>query len=843
MFPVLPNSLLLLLLLFVVSACNKKPQSHDRDFEAIRINCGGEDRLDKRTGHQWLSDKDFVIRGKQYHFKNRPSLNDLPDTAPKEVYQSARRAAIRYRFEDVPDGIYQLRLHFMDDKRHEKRRMEFWADGTPILQNFNIKEAAGGEIRAAIFDTFIEVTGGDGLELKGLKGRGDDVVLSAIEILKAPVGTKPTPVVLAEAHAPSDFQTQLRTFAGGPVRLVWTQTANEDDYYQQSDSGVLMGYDSEDTKGERVILPTVRSYAMPMFTPDGEKIIFTDQRKRMCFEVGFDGTNLRPLVEGYASDVWTDHATSRTWIYVRTGWRNTSAPVCRYDLADLSKKELVWGQSATGINQASWFTISGDGRQAADGFPWPKCGIADVQEKDLKVMGKGCWPSVAPDASGKYFYFIGKHTALQFFDSREEAPRPVNLATIPGWTGRKLYHPRWTNDARFITATAPQWMPETELYLGRFDAGFKEIERWFRVTYNHQADYFGDAWFAAAAGEIRAPSRSAPVTIASPVAKDHRGLIFVWENERAKNAVLDDAGKVKKIWSASYDGHSRPNRHYGADLKNGGLVPSDDAGPAIASRIQGTGAISLVVDLIPRTTDALEGTVVYLGDAAGRTVMAVDQVGPALTVKFDQGSVGLKLAGINAGQEVQLAINHDGKTLTACINGEQTASHQVESDIRKWKVDRLIFGRNTAPGSYWEGSLENIRIFERTLTPDEISGLYATSKAAWEKRQPAPGIVVEAELVEASDPADPDAIAPYTRSLGENLYRITKVVSGDLAADKVVVLQWVILGGKELDSQREKGRSYRLVLEPEAAHPELSGEHRSTDLFELDAPVFYDTDS
>ncbi len=72
----------------------------------------------------------------------------------------------------------------------------------------------------------------------------------------------------------------------------------------------------------------------------------------------------------------------------------------------------------------------------------------------MKFMGKGCWPSVAPDASGRYFYLIGKHTGIEFFDSQEAASRSVNLATIPGWPGRKLYHPRWTNDVCFITLSA-----------------------------------------------------------------------------------------------------------------------------------------------------------------------------------------------------------------------------------------------------------------------------------------------------------------------------------------------------------------------------------------------------
>lgn len=816
----------------------------------MRVNCGGDDRKDSKRDFIWLSDKPFVKKGKKYRFAAQPSIKVVEDPAPKDVYQSIRHRNVSYDFSTVPDGIYQVRFHFMDGKTHARRSMEFWVDGERLIQNFHVKESGDDDVRAIIFEDFVEVKGGDGLQLKGSKGRGDDVFISAIEILPAPSGSKPSKAIDPNGKAPSDLAGNLRQFAGGPVRLVWTRTENEDDYYQQDDDGVLFGIDSEDKGGERVILPQLRSYAMPMLTPDGQKVIFTDQRIGKCFEVGFDGSNLRELTDGFASDLWRDPTNNRTWLYVRKGRRTVNSPIIRHDLNDLSVQEVVWKQSPSGIVQASWFTVSGDGQFAADGFPWPQCGIVDLREGNVNFLGKGCWPSVAPDASQKFFYFVGKHTAIEFFDSPQAQPRLVRLATIPGWTGRKLYHPRWTNDVRFITATAPQWMPETELYLGKFDPRFENVESWFRVTYNSSADFFGDAWLAGASQHLAKGLRmTVPITHKSSArAKDVRGLVFVWENEQAQNAILDDQGKVQRVWNCRYDGEARPNRWYGADIRSGGLLPSDDAAPIIGTAISASGKISLTIDLESLAHDEnLDGVVASLGNASSGSHFWIEQKGGGYfaCIRTTGGDVAKVSVGpVSIGEPVQLIVAYAENKIGVCRNGVEVASVDVKCDLSLWNPTAMVFGRDLDGKRFWKGSMENLRVFDRPITRAEVGEFYQASVARWASRKPASRVVVEAELVEASEPADPEGIAPYTRSLAENLYKVKRVVSGKLADQTIIVLQWVVLGGKTLESSvKNEADVYRLTLDPVEEHPELSGEHRSTDLFENASAVFYDVES
>jgi len=842
----------------LLSSCEKPASPKQESVRqpatfALRINCGGGDRTDPATGIVWKSDMGYAKKGKKYRFEEKPIVASFEGPAPRDVYQTVRRSKVLYQFKEVPDGIYKVRLHFMDGTKHHNRSMDFWVDGAPVIQNLNIKEFSYGKARAMVFEEIVEVKGGDGMEIKGSRGRGDDVFVSAIEVLAAPPGATPTKILDAAEEKPSDLAGELRKFAGGPVRLVWSRTDMEEDFYIKGNS-LLYGVDSEDGGSERLILPESRSYSMPLLTPDGQKIIFTDQRQSRCYEVGFDGKNLRELVPGFASDVWMDPQTGRTWLYVRTGWRDVNAPVVRYDLNDLSVQETVWKQSASGCTQVPWFSLSGDGKFAADGFPWPQCGLADLQDGDFKFMGKGCWPGVAPDDSHKYFYFVGKHTDIDFFDAGAAKPRTIRLSTIPGWSGRKVYHPRWTNHVRYITTTAPQWMPETELYLGRFDESYGKIEDWFRVTYNETADYYGDAWFASAAPRRVAPGATAPAPTPGPpaavptVSQSIPGLVFVWENERAKNATVDDHGKVRRVWSVRYDGQTRPNRWYGADIRNGGILPPEDTAETVAGTLARSHAIALSVDVTDSYMDAAaDGVIAFLGDDQDHAVLTLEQKGSAVSATMHAASgesITASFGEAVAGKPLQLVVTYGGGILKTWTNGREAASVNVQADPATWNPVSLTFGRTPQGKRLWKGSLENLRVYDRALTAEEITRLYQASDSEWKAREPLPQTIVEAELIQASEPADPETIAPYTRSLAENLYKVKKVVSGEMKEESIVVLQWVILGGKPLESaDRKEGQVYRLVLEPADEHSQLSGEHRSTDLLDVTSSIYYDMGS
>ncbi|HSJ04843.1 MAG TPA: malectin domain-containing carbohydrate-binding protein, partial [Verrucomicrobium sp.] len=193
----------------------------------LRVNCGGGTIKDPETGALWLSDKDYVVRGKKYRFPQDLKISPNAGNPPKSVYSTVRRASVVYRFKKLPDGIYKVRLYFVDGKQLALRSMDFWIEGAHLVQNLNIREAAGGVNRGYVYEAVVEVKDGNGLDIRGTRGHGDDVFISAIEIQNAPAGTALTRPVEASPAPPPDLAQQLRDFADGPVKVVWARTDEE----------------------------------------------------------------------------------------------------------------------------------------------------------------------------------------------------------------------------------------------------------------------------------------------------------------------------------------------------------------------------------------------------------------------------------------------------------------------------------------------------------------------------------------------------------------------------------------------------------------------------------------
>ncbi len=303
----------------------------------------------------------------------------------------------------------------------------------------------------------------------------------------------------------------LREFVGAPARVVWCQQVDEgsDDPLGRTDRFRLMGYDSEDGRGQRVILGQVRNYRKPLLSPDGATIVFSDWGERRFYAVDWSGDNLRPLGTGMAVDVWQDPATGHQWVYAITKeyyWqRFRGTDLRRFRLDDPAISEPVWDQT---VVSADNFQLSRDGRMAGGVFPWPNGAVADLQTGTLSARGRGCWASLAPDNSYIYWLFDGAHRNLLFFGPDGSSRWRVNISQAPGIEGHEVYHPRWSNHRRFFAMTGPYTIQghgpnaihgggdDVEIYLGRFSSDLRAVETWLKLTDNNRGDFFPDLWVA-----------------------------------------------------------------------------------------------------------------------------------------------------------------------------------------------------------------------------------------------------------------------------------------------------------------------------------------------------------
>jgi hypothetical protein len=309
---------------------------------------------------------------------------------------------------------------------------------------------------------------------------------------------------------------EVRALTGAHTRAVWVQSEiNDPD--AAGDQLVLMGFDSQDGKGERVILGERSSRTMPRFTPRGNRIVYStriDPGPSEIFVVNFDGTGLRKLADGFAIALWSNPADGSDWVYAGADREKFQfATITRFPIDAPDRRELVWNTTPVSFEG---FGVTPDGRYLSGMFPWPAAGVADVAGKTWKKLGEGCYTSLCYARGPLFWYFDGAHRNVTIVDVDAGTRWMVNINNAPGFEGAEVSHPRWTNHPRFLTLTGPYNQggrnqsrtggKQTEVYIGRFSADFSMVEAWARVTNNASGDSHPDVWIDASSAYPRRPT-------------------------------------------------------------------------------------------------------------------------------------------------------------------------------------------------------------------------------------------------------------------------------------------------------------------------------------------------
>jgi hypothetical protein len=297
---------------------------------------------------------------------------------------------------------------------------------------------------------------------------------------------------------------EVRALTSARTRAVWVQHDGKDPE-AVGDQLLLLGFDSHDGKGERVILGEPGSYVKPLITPRGDRIVYSTRVQpgpAGVFVIDWDGGNRRKLADGFALGLWKSPVDEREWAYIGTDNSNWEfAKIWRLPIDTPDRRELVWDASLVSIDN---FQVSADGRFAGGMFPWPEAGIADLRNRTVQKFGQGCWPALTLARGPLFWYFDGAHRNLTMVDVDTEARWMVNINGAPGFDGAEVDFPRWTNHPRFFAVVGPYNQgganqartggPQTEVYLARFSEDFARVEGWARVTANARGDSYPDIW-------------------------------------------------------------------------------------------------------------------------------------------------------------------------------------------------------------------------------------------------------------------------------------------------------------------------------------------------------------
>lgn len=342
---------------------------------------------------------------------------------------------------------------------------------------------------------------------------------------------------------------EVRAFTGAHTRVVWVQQDGKDPF-ALGDNLVLVAFDTDDGRGERMVLSERGSYVKPLITPRGDRIVFSRRPTRPegpeVLIVNWDGSALKSLTKGFAMAVWADPADGREWVYVGSdsakGREYDFATVTRVLIDDPGTRQLVWNKS---LVSSDTFQLSVDGRHASGLFPWPEAGVAELPNGNLKTLGEGCWTAMSTVRGPIMWYFDGSHRNLTLVDVRSDKRWAVNINRVPGFGNDEVYHPRWTNHPRFLAISGPYNLgggnqvrtggTQAEIYLGRFAPDYSKVEAWTRVTSNAGGDAYPDVWIerrssphdAAPADGTLGPSGTSSPAAAGQMTSGSTGRIVV----------------------------------------------------------------------------------------------------------------------------------------------------------------------------------------------------------------------------------------------------------------------------------------------------------------------------
>ncbi len=647
--------------------------------------------------------------------------------------------------------------------------------------------------------------------------------------------------------------------------MVWVQDTGElRDVFARGARLRLAGYDSRDGRGERVILPGPAPMQKPLFTPDGERVVYSVIGEDAAYIVNWDGTGHRRLADGLAVAAWRDPEDSRDWIYLgRDGDEQrgglTFPRLVRAPLDEIDAEEEVW---SGGVIQMDSIQLSADGRRASGMLPWPHTGVAHLPQGGFERIGRGCWTGMSPDNSYLMWALDGPHRNLLMADTRGGDRWTINVSRAPGVGGHEVYHPRWSNHPRLMVMTGPYTIrsggnnirgggPDVEVHIGRFSPDRRSIEEWVRVSDNEYANFFPDLWVdpAARPAEVPAgPEREPDETPEArwPAVRDR--LVFLWRNREADNRVeTPDGGHRERDPRPA--GRARYGRHLEMDLRRGYFV-EPEAGRDLAESARETGAFTFEAWLTPAGKPDRAATIWALGGE--------DMIGAALRV--EEGKLGLRwrgegrtgepeflaLAGWEEGDAPRhLAVVLGGGRTTAYLDGTAAGESPLPPPHPSlWESEAIYFGGTGEAETNWPGLMEGVALHGRALAPEEVARQAADYRAEVEGRDAGRTVTVLAELTEASLVPSPEDIAPYERGLVLNEYRVLEVLEGELEEEEILAAHWVIMDGRTLKTaRREIGGRYRLRLELYDNRPELEGERLSMDTENILLDTYYDIDS
>lgn len=666
--------------------------------------------------------------------------------------------------------------------------------------------------------------------------------------------------------APTTLGQEIERLTEAPTRIVWVQDIGDQrDFLSHGTDLRLMGLDSREEGGARVLLDTPRSKAKPMFTANGDWVVFSDRHEERMYAINWDGERILDLGPGFAMATWRDPGTGTEWLYFAREPREHGMPthntLWRYPLMDSgeqhpreystaleAREELVWDQ--TPVSEDS-FQISADGRFASAAFPWPHVGVLDFETGRWDRLARGCWVAMSPDNENLFWVFDSPHRNVSMFRHGSDEQWVVNVNNAPGVDDHEVYHPRWSNHPDIVTVTGPyregggtrritRGGKAVKVHLGRLNDARTEVTDWVVVTDDTHADFYPDVWVRTSAAPRRAETRATedaatPGATTWPVAADD--LRYVWENAVGLSETFDPETRTQRLFQPEPQLRARFDRHHGM-LLDGGFFRDDNAGDLIAE--QGpVDAFTIELMVMPTGPQPDGETWVFAVQRDAQALLVLSE--NAGEWRLRTGDREITLGRVTRNRPTHLTLSLSPERLQVFVNGQQSVSEPLGVAL-EWPGAGFLFGGDADGGQDWSGTLDHFAMYARNLQPAEIRSNVQLARSVHEARSAPEPIAVRARVTQVSGIPTPEEMAPYRRALVVNEYEVLEVISGELTGDQFLAAHWAILDATLLEAaERPLGSEHILMLEPFEQRTELEGERlaQDTDNFLLD--LYFDT--
>lgn len=697
-------------------------------------------------------------------------------------------------------------------------------------------------------------------------GLGHQVILVLMLLLTAVTGNCSDDVALEQLTA-------------AQTRVVWLQDhgATANDVLAAGKQLRLMKLDSRDQRGEIALLPELRNYAKPLITPDGQRVVYSDQVTQKFLVVNWDGSGKRVLGDGFAVDVCRDFTDGTDWVYVtkRVGKPDVAVyrNVRRVKLDDPKVSQKVWDVTDISCDN---FQLSADLKHAGSDFPWPHGGVANLTAKTWKKLDQGCWASIAPDNSRLSWVLDGPHRHLQFRRPDQAEGWKVNISGAPAVSGAEIFHPRWSNHVRFLALSGPYQIngpinlisgggPQVELHLGRFSPDFRSVEAWHQLTKNSVADFYPDVWIEggeAAMIELPGLKQTAPQT-AQEWPAITQDLMFAWSNGAASNQLPPASKRPGSPCQVTAHGPAILGRYF--ELRpRGGHFTLDGMEPLIRKTLESAGTLSLEVLITPEEDAATPASFLEIGTVGNPSLVLSQHQGHlSWRVGLSQGECNVpawqKIDGSTRGA-VHVTCTLTRQKIELFLDGKLVDSSSLMAGVLKLHSGEIRFG-----GQSWRGHMEAIGITDRVLLPGEIFRQATAARRRLIGRKSIDQVKLQVKCIEPSGLPAPRQILPYRRALALDVCEVLsveridatnatgnqiqskKITSGseEVSAqvkpgDRILVARWVILDGQTIPKAEFKvGATAAWTVEAMSEHPELNSERQVVDTIEVDLPTWY----